>query len=66
MKSFSPQNRSIDSEPFIALLLDIRRELKAAQEFALADQIRERLNQLGVKLEDRAGGTSWTFDETGS
>ena len=57
-----PQGRSQDSEPFIALLVDIRRELKAARQFALADRIREQLKALGVKLEDRLDGTSWKFE----
>jgi len=62
IKALSPQSRSQDSEPFIALLIDIRRELKAARQFALADRIRARLKELGVKLEDRADGTSWKFE----
>jgi cysteinyl-tRNA synthetase len=62
MKAHSPQSRSQESEPFIALLVEIRRELKAAHQFVLADRIRERLKELGVKLEDRADGTSWKFD----
>jgi cysteinyl-tRNA synthetase len=62
MKALSPQSSSQDSEPFIALLVDIRRELKAARQFALADRIRERLKELGVKLEDRSDGTSWRFE----
>ena len=66
MNALSPQRSSPDSEPFIALLIEICRELKAARQFALADQIRERLRELGVKLEDRADGTSWKFDKTGS
>ena len=62
MKTLPSQSRSQDSEPFIALLVDIRRELKASRQFALADRIRERLKELGVKLEDRADGTSWKFE----
>lgn len=62
MKTLWPQSYSQDSEPFIALLVDIRRELKAARQFALADRIREQLKELGVKLEDRADGTSWKFE----
>ena len=64
MKTLTPQGRSQESEPFIALLVEIRHELKAARQFALADRIRERLKGLGVKLEDRADGTSWKFDVT--
>lgn len=62
MQARSPRSSPQESEPFIALLVDIRRELKAARQFALADRIRERLKELGVKLEDRADGTSWKFE----
>jgi cysteinyl-tRNA synthetase len=41
------------------LLLDLRKEARQAKNFALADQIRQRLAALGVMLEDRAGGTTW-------
>ncbi len=62
MAELPRQSGPRDSEPFIALLVDIRRELKAARQFALADRIREQLKALGVKLEDRADGTSWKFE----
>ena len=41
------------------LLLDLRAEARKAKNFAVADQIRQRLGQLGITLEDRAGGTGW-------
>jgi cysteinyl-tRNA synthetase len=41
------------------LLLDLRAEARKAKNFAVADQIRQRLRQLGITLEDRAGGTGW-------
>jgi cysteinyl-tRNA synthetase len=41
------------------LLIDLRAEARKAKNFALADQIRQRLTQLGVTLEDRPGGTDW-------
>ncbi len=41
------------------LLIDMRAEARKAKNFALADQIRLRLAQLKVTLEDRAGGTGW-------
>jgi cysteinyl-tRNA synthetase len=41
------------------LLLDLRAEARKAKNYAMADQIRQRLGQLGVTLEDRAGGTGW-------
>jgi len=41
------------------LLLDLRAEARKGKNFALADQIRKRLAELGVTLEDRPGGTGW-------
>jgi hypothetical protein len=41
------------------LLIDLRAEARKSKNYAMADQIRQRLGQLGVTLEDRAGGTGW-------
>jgi cysteinyl-tRNA synthetase len=41
------------------LLIDLRAEARKTKNFALGDQIRQRLAQLGVVLEDRPGGTDW-------
>ncbi len=41
------------------LLIDLRAEARKAKNFALGDQIRKRLSEIGVTLEDRAGGTNW-------
>jgi cysteinyl-tRNA synthetase len=46
------------------LLIDLRAEARKAKNFALADQIRQRLGQLGVTLEDRPSGTGWRHSET--
>ena len=43
----------------IGILIDLRREARAAKNFALADTIRKRLAELGVQLEDRPEGTTW-------
>jgi cysteinyl-tRNA synthetase len=40
-------------------LIARRAEARKAKNFAVADQVRKRLGELGVTLEDRAGGTSW-------
>jgi cysteinyl-tRNA synthetase len=41
------------------LLIDLRNEARKSKNFAMADQIRNRLTDLGVTLEDRPGGTGW-------
>jgi cysteinyl-tRNA synthetase len=41
------------------LLIELRAEARKAKNFAQADLIRKRLTELGVTLEDRAGGTGW-------
>jgi cysteinyl-tRNA synthetase len=45
--------------PFVDLLIEVRAELRRAKQFALADRVRNGLAELGVTLEDSAGGTSW-------
>ncbi len=50
-----------EAEPFIALLVEVRSQLRAAKQWALADRIRERLAELGVILEDGPEGTTWKY-----
>lgn len=52
-------NQALD--PFIELLINTRNELRKLKQFALADQIRDRLSALGVTLEDGPQGTRWKF-----
>jgi cysteinyl-tRNA synthetase len=40
-------------------LIDRRAKAREGKNFALADQIRQRLSEIGVTLEDRPGGTGW-------
>jgi cysteinyl-tRNA synthetase len=50
-------------EPFVGLLLDLRKELREAKQWALADSVRDRLKDLGVVVEDKPGGTSsWRLE----
>ncbi len=46
---------------FIELLIDLRRELRAQKNYALADQVRQKLSALGVILEDSKEGTTWRW-----
>ncbi|MGH2537655.1 MAG: DALR domain-containing protein, partial [Candidatus Promineifilaceae bacterium] len=43
----------------IALLVELRAAARARRDWAASDQIRNRLKELGVTLEDRADGTAW-------
>ena len=48
-----------DAEPFIALLVGVRDELRSAKQWALADRIRTQLAALGITVEDAPNGGSW-------
>jgi cysteinyl-tRNA synthetase len=48
-----------DAEPFINLLITTRKRLREAKQFQLADEIRNKLTELGVTLEDTPRGTTW-------
>ena len=45
--------------PLLGLLIDLRARLRKEKNFALADEIRKRLTEMGVTLEDRPDGTRW-------
>ena len=49
------------AEPFIGLLVRTRAELRAARQYALADQVRAHLEELGVLLEDSPSGSVWKY-----
>ncbi len=52
-------NQALAAAPFIELLLETRTELRKAKQFALSDQIRDRLKGFGVEIEDGAQGSTW-------
>ena len=41
------------------LLIDLRKQARAEKNYAMADQIRNQLNEIGVVLEDTKQGTTW-------
>ncbi len=43
----------------IELLLDVRQRAREKGEYGIADEVRSRLGELGVALEDRPDGTTW-------
>ncbi len=52
--------------PLLDLLVGLRTDLRKNKQFALADQVRNRLTELGVILEDGPEGTRWKIEDRGS
>ena len=50
---------SLESAPFIDLLLATRQQLRQAKQFQLADGIRDKLTELGISIEDTPKGATW-------
>ena len=53
------RDASVDIEPFVDMLLEVRQELRSRKQWDLADSIRTRLEELGVRLEDTSSGSVW-------
>ncbi len=53
------ESKAAPAAPFIELLIQTRKDLRAAKQYALADKIRDDLLKLGVVLEDGPQGTTW-------
>lgn len=51
------------ADPFIDLLVSLRRDLRAEKNWALSDKLRDQLKALGVTLEDSKDGTSWSWEQ---
>ncbi|HEX4129647.1 MAG TPA: cysteine--tRNA ligase [Pirellulales bacterium] len=48
------------ADRLMKLLIELRAEARKTKNFAMADRIRNGLTEIGVTLEDRATGTSWS------
>jgi len=55
--------RANAADPFIDLLVSLRRDLRAEKNWALSDKLRDELKALGVILEDSKDGTTWTWEQ---
>jgi cysteinyl-tRNA synthetase len=53
-----PSENQLDA--LMQLVIQIRADARAAKDFAIADKIRDALQEQSITLEDRAGGTEWT------
>ncbi len=45
--------------PVLDLLLELRERARGQRDYATADLVRDRLDALGIRVEDRAGGPRW-------
>lgn len=57
----SEEARPGEAERIIQILIDIRQELRKRKAFDLADEIRDRLSESGVMIEDTAEGVKWKW-----
>ena len=48
-------------EKLVNLILKIREEIRKEKNFALADKIRDSLNEMGIKIEDTKDGVKWIY-----
>jgi cysteinyl-tRNA synthetase len=49
------------ADKLMALIIELRAAARAKKDFATADRIRQALDEAGITLEDRPGGTEWTL-----
>jgi cysteinyl-tRNA synthetase len=52
----------VAARPFIELLVSVRRDLRQAKQWALADKVRDNLKTLNVVLEDTPDATTWRYE----
>jgi len=50
-----------DALPFISLLISTRNDMRRNKQWQMADDIRTKLAELGVTLEDTPQGTTWKY-----
>jgi cysteinyl-tRNA synthetase len=66
--NFRLESRVDDSElvgGLVEYLLELRESARSERAFARADEIRDRLTQLGVSIEDTPAGPRWRVSGTG-
>ena len=64
VESHTPKADTL-TEPLLTLLVELRNRLRREKNFAMADEIRNRLNELGVTLEDKPDGTRGASPDSG-
>jgi cysteinyl-tRNA synthetase len=59
LASSESKSGSVEAAPFIELLIKTRYNLRQAKQYQMADEIRIKLTELGIILEDTPKGTAW-------
>ncbi len=49
-------------DQLMKLFIQLRNDARKGKNFALADEVRDRLSGLGITLEDRQNGTRWRIE----
>jgi len=49
-------------EGLMDMILELRQEYRAARDWERADQLRDRLAQFGIRVDDRPEGSTWRFE----
>jgi len=57
------RSEETDVDPFLRLILDVRRELRERKLYDLSDSIRDRLKALGVEVRDTREGSTYFFSK---
>jgi cysteinyl-tRNA synthetase len=50
-------------EGLMSLLIELRQQARQNKDYAMADQIRDRLVEVNIRLNDGAKGTEWVLDQ---
>lgn len=56
-----PDQEKQDADPYIDLLVEIRTKMRKQKLWEFSDLIRDRLNELGVVIEDSKDGSTWIY-----
>ena len=58
----SQEQATTGADAFIDLLVELRQDLRKNKNFDLADQVRQKLAELGVVIEDSPQGSTWHWE----
>jgi cysteinyl-tRNA synthetase len=62
-ENYADEKATIINE-LINLIIDVRQEMRKRKEWQISDEIRERLQKIGIAVEDSPEGTTWRLKKT--